>query len=285
MKRLVLVILSILLLSGCGILDRGNYEKDRTGYVISENLIISYHTNSIGVIDVFQIDQIMSFFEALEYTSFDTNLLSDHTAFDSFVTVEELTSCGVESDSIIPKLIRTSEGTFYFNVRDNGYCTYDEYVFHEDGYSIETTYDTDSTSPIQNINTTLFKDADFKVNTFDLIIFIENIYFDQTNEIWVKEIITSLPMSVKQSGNLYEDNSDFLEEISIFEQYVLNNQSINLLVLRENYTDEDVNNIWDESTIDALGRDSDIVKTVRLDNSQDILDIINDTLGRLGMFQ
>ncbi len=70
MKRLLLVTLSIFLLSGCGILDRGNYEKDRTGYVINEDLIISYHTNSIGEIDVFQIDQIMSFFEALEYTDF-----------------------------------------------------------------------------------------------------------------------------------------------------------------------------------------------------------------------
>ena len=285
MKRLLLVTLSIFLLSGCGILDRGNYEKDRTGYVINEDLIISYHTNSIGEIDVFQIDQIMSFFEALEYTDFDFDLLSEHEILDSFITIDELTSCGIDSDSVIPKFIRTSEGTYYYNVRDNGYCTYDEYIFNEEGFTIETVYEVDETSPVENINRTLFKEADFKVNTFDMIIFIEDVYYNQIDDIWIKELITAIPMSLKQSGNLYEVNSDFLEEISIIEQYVLINQSINLLVLKENYTDEDVNNIWDESTIDTLGRDHELIKTVRLINTQDILDIINDTLSRLGMFQ
>ena len=73
--------------------------------------------------------------------------------------------------------------------------------------------------------------------------------------------------------------------ISIFEKYVLDNQSVNLLILKENYTDEDVNNIWDDITIDTLGRDHEMIKKVRLLNSQDIIDIINDTLSRLGMFQ
>ncbi|KFZ27677.1 MAG: hypothetical protein KQ78_00044 [Candidatus Izimaplasma bacterium HR2] len=285
MKRLLLVLLSVILLSGCGILDRGNYEKDRTGYVLSEDLIISYHTNSIGEIDVFQIDQIMSFFEALDYTNFDLGLLSENVLFNSFVNVVDLTSCGVESDSMIPKFIRTNEGTYYYNVRDNGYCTYDEYIFHEDGYTIETEYLVVETNPLENINITLYKDADFKINTFEVIIFIENIYYDELEDIWVKELISALPMSTKQAGNLYEDNSDFIEEITVFEQYVLDNQSINLLVLKENYTDEDVNNIWDETTIDVLGRDHEIIKKVRLINSQEIIDIINDTLSRLGMFQ
>jgi hypothetical protein len=285
MKRLLLVTLSIILLSGCGILDRGNYEKDRTGYVLSEDLIVSYHTNSIGEIDVFQIDQIMSFFEALEYTEFDFSLLDENVLFDSIVSISDLATCGIESNTMIPKFIRTEEGTYYYNIRDNGYCTYDEYTFHEDGYTIESVYDVVDTSPVENLNITLFKQADFKVNTFEEIVFIENIYFDGVNDIWVKELVTSLPMSTKQCGNLYEDNTDFLKEISIIEQYVLINQSINLLVLRENYTDEDVNNIWDETTIDVLGRDHDVIKTVRLINSQEILDIINDTLSRLGMFQ
>lgn len=285
MKRLLLVTLSIVLLSACGILDRGNYEKDRTGYVISENLIVNYHTNSIGEIDVFQVDQIMTFFEALEYTDFDTTLLSDHPTLDSFVSLAELSSCNIEEDMVIPRFIRTSEGTYYYNVRDNGYCTFDKYDFHEDGFTIASTYDVELTSPIENVNTTLFKSADFKINTFELIIFIEDVYYNQVDDIWVKELVTGLPMSKKQSGNIYEDNTDFLQEISAIEQYVLNNQSVNLLVLKENYTDEDVNNIWDDTTIDKLGRDSDIIKTVRLKNTQDILDIINDTLSRLGMFQ
>ena len=285
MKRLLLVALSVVLLSGCGILDRGNYEKDRTGYVLSENLIVSYHTNSIGEIDVFQIDQIMSFFEALEYSDFDNDLLSENSLFDSFVSIDDLTSCGIESTSPIPKFIRTSEGTYYYNVRDNGYCTYDEYVFHEDGYTIESIYEVDEVSPVENTNITMFKNTDFKVNTFEVILFIENIYYDESDEVWVKELVTVLPMSTKQSGNLYEDNTDFIEEISVFERYVLDNQSINLLVLRENYTDEDVNNIWAESTIDVLGRDHELIKKVRLINSQEIIDIINDTLSRLGMFQ
>jgi len=284
MKRLLLLTLSILFLSGCGILDRGNYEKDRTGYVISEDLIISYHTNSVGEIDVFQIDQIMSFFEALLHTDFNNNLLSENNTLDSSVTIEELASCGIESEIVIPKFIRTSSGTYYYNVRDNGYCTYDEYVFYEDGYTDELEYIIGETSPIENKNTTLFKEADFKINTFEEIVFIEDIRYDQINEIWIKVLITALPMSLKQSGNLYEDNSDTLKEISIIEQYVLINQSINLLVLKENYKDEDVN-IWDNSTIDYLGRDHDIIKTVRLINTEEILDIINDTLSRLGMFQ
>lgn len=285
MKRLFLVTLSVLILSGCGILERGNYEKDRTGYVLSEDLIISYHTNSIGEIDVFQIDQVMSFFEALEYTDFDFTQLPSNATVSSFVGGTELESCGVLEIELLPRFIRTRNATYYYNIRDNGYCTYDEYVFHEDGFTIETQYVVLNTSPVENINVTLFKEADFKINTFEEIIYIEKIFFDDSDDTWVKELITALPMSTKQSGNIYENNSDFLKEISIIEQYLLNNQSVNLLVLREDYTDDDVNNIWAEATIDTLGRDHDVIKTVRLINTQEILDIINDTLSRLGMFQ
>ena len=31
---------------------------------------------------------------------------------------------------------------------------------------------------------------------------------------WEKEIVTVLPMSLRQAGNLYEDNSDYFEEIA-----------------------------------------------------------------------
>ena len=90
MKRALLLVMMVLLLSGCGILDRGNYDKDRTGYIVSGNLITGYHTNSIGVIDVFQIDQILTFFEAIEYTSFDVESLTEETVLNSAVTSDEL---------------------------------------------------------------------------------------------------------------------------------------------------------------------------------------------------
>jgi 3-dehydroquinate dehydratase len=91
-------------------------------------------------------------------------------------------------------------------------------------------------------------------------------------------------MSIRQAGNMYEDNSSYLDEINSLERYVLKNQSINLLELREDYENEEVNNIWSEDTIDYLGRDHDVIRTVRTKKTGDILDIINDTLSRLGMF-
>ena len=284
MKKLFLLF-SIVILSGCGMLDRGNYNKDRSGYVLNDKLIVSYHTNSIGEIDVFQIDQVMSFFEALEYTDFDMSTLSTHSTISSYVTVAELDSCGVESNIAVPRFIRIENRTYFYNVRDNGYCTFDEYEFYTDGYTDLLTYDVEEISPLGVTNTTLFRDIDFMVNTFEIVIFIENIYYDDNFDIWIKEIVTPLPMSLKQAGSLYEDTVSFVEEVSVLEKYVLNNQSINLLELKENYTDEDINNIWSDSTVEVLGRDHEVIKNVRLDQTQDILDIIQDTLGRLGMFQ
>jgi len=284
MKKL-LILLSIIFLSGCGILDRGNYDKNRTGYVLSENLIVKYHTNSIGEIDVFQIDQVMSFFEAIDYIGFDSDSLSDYPAVSSYVTTTELLQCEVSHTSSIPRFIRIQDQTYFYNIRDNGYCTYDEYEFLEEGATNLTEYVIEDVSPVQNLNITLFKETDFKVNTFEDIIFIEEIYYDNTFDIWVKEIVTVLPMSFRQAGSIYSCNCDFVEEVTIIERYVLNNQSINLLVLKDNYTDEDINNIWSDYTIDILGRDHELIKTVRLSQTQSILDIINDTLSRLGLFQ
>ena len=116
-------------------------------------------------------------------------------------------------------------------------------------------------------------------------IYIENIDYDSTDEVWVKTIVTALPMSLSQAGDNYGNVSDIIEEIRIIENYVLTNQSVNLLLLKEDYQDEDVNNIWQQATIDSLGRDHEVIKKVRLKNAGDILDIINDTLSRLGMFQ
>ncbi|MFK5883373.1 MAG: lipoprotein [Candidatus Izemoplasma sp.] len=284
MKKILLVVLLVVFLSGCSILDRGNYDKDRTGYIVSGNLITGYHTNSIGVLDVFQIDQIMTFFEALEYTSFDMTNLDEEVILNSAVTTEELESCGITEIDSIPRFIRIGNDTYFYNVRDNGYCTFDQYEFNRYGYTDLETYDIMTTSPIENMNTTLFKNADFYVNTFETIIFVETIAYNFFYEVWEKYIVSSLPMSLKQSGNLFSDNSDFFNEVAAIERYVLTNQSINLLELKEDYLDEEVNNIWSDDTVDALGRDHEIIKDVRLKIVGDILDIINDTLSRLGMF-
>jgi len=284
MKKLIFMFSLLLLLSGCSVFERGNYDKDRSGYVLSGDLIVNYHTNSIGEIDYFMIDQALSYFEALEYTSFDFNRLSTDTILDSIVNESELISCGITSIENIARFIRIEEKTYFYNVRDNGYCSYDEYEFVEGGFSEEDIIDVEDVSPIKKLNKTLFSETNFHVNTYETIIYIEDISYNLGKDEWEKEIVTVLPMSLRQAGNLYEDNTDFLEELTVLELYVLENQSVNLLELREDFMDEEVNNIWNESTIDRLGRDHEVVKTVRSKNTGDILEIIKDTLARLGMF-
>lgn len=281
MKKLLLILVFTLFLSGCSVFERGNYDKDRTGYVLSENMLVSYHTNTIGEIDIFMIDQVFSYLEALEYVSFDNEYLST----ESIVTISELDSCGIESEIDVPKYLRIGERTYYLNVTDSGSCSYDEYDFTigelvDDEYSFFTVTD----SPVVDLDVTLFKKIDFKVNTFDTTVFIENIEFDEDFNKWEKTIVTPLPMSKKQAGNMYEDNTSFVNEVTVLERYVLLNQSINLLHLREGYESEDVNNIWSDDTIDRLGRDHDVIKTVRIKETGEILIIIKDTLSRLGMF-
>ena len=257
MKKLLIALLSVILLSGCGIFDRGNYEKNRSGFVISGNLIINYHTNSIGEIDVFMIDQIMTFFEALEYTSFDATTLEETDTVASFVTIEELDSCSITSEIAIPRFLRIGDTTYFYNIRSNGYCTYDEYIFHEEGFTELVTYNPEEISPIEELNVLRFKNADFTINTFEDIIFIEEITYNSVHDEWEKELITAIPMSLTQAGDVFEDNTSIITEIRILENYVLENQSVNLLKLREDYEEEDVNNIWTEDTIEALGRDHD----------------------------
>ena len=273
MKRLLLLVVLTGFLTSCGMLDRGNYDENRMGYVLSDDLIVNYHTNSVGEIDVFLIDQIFTYFEALEYVDFNLQTINTY----SKVSVNELNSCGVDYNYEIPKFIRIEDKTYYFNVRDNGYCTFDEYVFESGLYEEVDT-------PIDRQNVTLFKNADFVVNTFETIVFIEEISFNAVDEFYQKEIVTVLPMSIKQAGTMVEDNTDFIKEVGIIEKYVLDNQSVNLLVLQEDYMNENVNNIWSDETIEILGRDHDIIKSVRIKKTGDILDIINDTLSRLGMF-
>ncbi len=284
MKKLGMTVILVLLLSGCSMLDRGNYEKDRLGYVLVDDLIVNYHTNSIGEIDVFMIDQVMSFFEALDYVDFDDTLLNQEDYLDSSVTIQDLSSCGLTSSRPIPRFIRIEDQTYYYHVRANGYCSYDEYNFQKNGYTEEILYVVEETSPIEDLNTTLFREADFKINTFDTVIFIETISYSADKDEWEKTIVSVLPMSIKQAGGMYEDNSDFIEQVGILEKYVLDNQSVNLLELSEDYLNEEVNNIWSDATIERLGRDHDVIKTVRIKKTGDILDIINDTLARLGMF-
>lgn len=266
MKRILIALLSVFLLSGCGLFDRGNYEKDRSGFMTSGNLIVSYHTNSIGEIDMYKIDEIMSFFEALSYTDFDIDRLDDF----SIISVEELDQCGIESEFSIPKFIRIKDQTYFYHVRDNGFCTFDEYGFGEN-------------NEIVNGKTTQrFKTADFTINPFEDIVFIENIYQNNITNAWEKELVTVLPMSITQSGVHYGDVKNKIEEFQILEFYLIKNQSINLLKLKE--VEDDSNNIWSEDTINSLGRDSDIIKSVSLDNTAEILELMNDSLKRLGMF-
>ena len=284
MKKILLVIL-VMLLSGCGVLDRGNYEKDRDGFLINHGFIIQYHTNQIGEIDVFMIDKLFTYFEALDYVDFDATQLSSKDVVQSFVSSEELSFCGIESTKSIPRFIQISDKHYYYHTRETGYCTYDEYEFHENGYSDETIYLVQEVSPIENKNVTRFKDADFTMNTFEDTLFVENIFFDLVDGIWVRELVSPIPMSFSQAGNSHEDLADTLDQFHILERYVLEKQSINLLKLADDYTDPDVRTIWSEDTIEALGRDHDIIKYVRIKIAGDVLDAIHDVLGGLGMFR
>lgn len=285
MKKMFLIVLLTLFLTGCGVFDRGNYEKDREGFVINDGLIIKYHTNSIGEIDIFMIDYLFTFFEALDYTSFDITGLDDNVLLSSMVSVAELNSCGIEHDEAIPRFIRMDDTSYYYNVRDNGQCSYDAYEFDANGYTEDIIYDVEEVSPINPLNVTKFRDADFIINPFEEIVFIETISYDPLEDIWEKELVTALPMSYTQAGNTFEALSETMEELEILEQYVLENQSINLLQLADNYMDEEVSIIWSEDTIEALGRDHEVIKNVRLKSTDEVLDMILNTLSRLGMFQ
>ena len=283
-KKLIILILSIIFLTGCGVLDGGNYDKNRNGYVLSNEILISYHTNDVGEIDVFMIDKVVSFFTALELSGFDVTELEDNSLVSSFVTEEELISCGITEVTALPRFIRVDNDSFYYNVAANGNCSYDEYDFHRNGFDRAPNEDVRDTSPIERLNITMFEESDFTINTFDHVLFIEEVSYSALREQWEKDIVIALPMSVRQQGNLYENNDQLLLELSLLENYVLRNQSINLLEVKEDYLDENVNNIWSDDTIEILGRDHEIIKSVRLKQTKDILDVIEDTLSRLGMF-
>jgi hypothetical protein len=284
MKRLTIVFLLIITLTGCGVFDRGNYEKDRSGYVINDNLIAKYHTNSTGEIDIFVIDQLYTYFEALELIDFDASLLSSDAVVSSYVTTEELTTCGISADIVIPRFIRVGNLTYFYNIKENNTCTYDQYAFYPLGVEPLEEVETSAIIPIEPLNVMRFNEADFTINPFENIVYIEEIAFNNVTEVWEKTMVTALPMSLTQAGNIYEENQDTIAQITHIQNYLLSNQSINLLSLVEDYEDEDVNMIWTDETIDYVGRDSEVVKNVRLKYTQDILDLINDTLSRLGMF-
>lgn len=272
-------------LTGCGVFDRGNYEKDRDGFVINDGIIVKYHTNSIGEIDIFMMDYVFTFFAALEYTSFDVSVLDDNSLLSSTVSVAELDSCGIEHDEAIPRFIRIEDVSYYYNVRDNGQCSYDAYEFDANGFTDQVLYDVDEVSPIEPLNIIKFRDADFIVNPFEEIVFIETISYNSFLDQWEKQLVTALPMSYTQAGNTFEELSQTMNELEILEQYVLENQSINLLQLDDDFANPEVSIIWSEETIEALGRDHEVIKNVRSKSTDDVLSMIRDTLTRLGMFQ
>jgi hypothetical protein len=284
MKK-IMIVLSLFFLSGCSIFERGNYEQNRNGFIINDGLIIKYHTNDIGEIDVFMIDNILTFFESLDYVDFDIGHLSTNTIIHNEVSVSELATCNIHRDIPIPRFIKVNDNDYYFNIRDNGYCTYDAYDFHEEGFSKTLGQSVENTSPIEPLNSTRFKDADFIVNTFEDVLYVEDVSFDSITNQWVKTTVDVLPMSYSQLGNTYEDLTQTLQQYRYLERYVLQNQSINLLKLADDYMDPSAKSIWSDETIEALGRDNDIVKYVRISSIQDILDIIHDALSGLEMFE
>jgi hypothetical protein len=283
MKKLS-IIMMLLFLSGCNVLDGGNYEKNRSGFVQTDNILISYKTNSVGEVDLFMIDDLIPFLDALDKASFNSEVLSSNEALSSYVTQEELTICEITELTSIPRFIRIDNDSYYFKVSENGDCTYDEYNLHTEGFNKIDGQTTRDTSPIEGLGITRFSMPNFTINSFESVLFIEEISYSLFDQEWERRIITPLPMSVRQEGNIYEDNEQVYLEYSIIENYVIRNQSINRLELREDYLDEEVFNIWSEETIDILGRDHEMIKNVRNKQTYEILIVIEDTLGRLGLF-
>lgn len=283
MKK-ILIIVSLLFLTGCNVLDGGNYEKNRLGFVQTDNILISYKTNTIGEIDLFMIDDLVPYLDALSKADYDNSLLSKEDALSSFVSQEELDTCNIEGFESIPRFIRLDDNSYYFKVNSSGTCTYDEYEFHKKGFEKTENLLSIDVSPIEELGITRFFDVDFTINSFESVLFIENISFQISDQEWVREIVTALPMSSRQEGDIYESNYKKLMEYGIIENYVLKNQSIKRLEVRTDYLDEEVFNIWSENTIDVLGRDHEIVKNVRSKQTKEILVVIEDTLGRLGLF-
>lgn len=283
MKKLLLVTL-MLFLSGCSVLDGGNYEKNREGYVQTDDVLIEYHTNSIGELDIFAIDIVVAFYDALSKAAIDYNQLSSNDVLSSIVTEEELLECGITEVNRLPRFIRLDSDSFYFKTSENGLCTYNLYDFHKNGFEVEPGQSVSNYSPINGLGTIQFEDSNFTINSFEHVLFIENIEYKAIDQEWERNIVTPVPMSVRQEGLIYEDNTDLYLELAILEGYILENQSINLLELRDNYMDEDIYNIWSERTIELLGRDNEVVKNVKTKKAQDILQAIDDTLSIIGVF-
>ncbi|PAT02696.1 hypothetical protein CI105_01680 [Candidatus Izimaplasma bacterium ZiA1] len=280
MRKFMILTLFVLLLSGCTILERGNYEENKEGYVFSNGLVTTYRTNFEGKLEVFLIDQTNSFFEAITIADIDLTELDDF----SLVNETDLITCGVTEVTSMPKFIKVGDKSYVYNISNNGDCSYDEYTFHALGYTSLTEYTVSEVSPVENDYITLFRNPDFYVNPFDNIVFIENIEYNAGLITWEKSIFSPVPMSIRQEGNMFNDNQEFFDQIRILENYLLVNQSINLLVLKTDYDPLVDNTIWSEETIEKLGRDNDVIKKVKLENCADILEIITDTLSRLGMF-
>ncbi|MCF7925398.1 MAG: hypothetical protein K9L26_02590 [Candidatus Izimaplasma sp.] len=284
MKRYIIILITLIFLTGCGVFDRGNYEKDRSGFVINDALIVKYRTNAVGEIDVFIFDERISFFEGLALIEFDATSLSSHTTLDAFVSPEELDQCGLSYDQAIPRFLSINEETYFYHIRDNGYCSYDAYQFHPTGFDLTSGDTAENLSPIEALDIMRFNQTDFSINPFTEIVFIEDIYYDEAAAVWKKELVTVVPLSVTQAGNAYQDYSDFVRQIKIIEQYVLDNQSINLLELSETYSGDDTTMVWSEETVSYLGRNHDMIRYVDTTKIEAIITLINDTLSRLGMF-
>jgi hypothetical protein len=265
-KRLIMVTMVAMLvfLSSCGLSTRGRYVESTSGYIIKDGIIIDYHTNDLGFIDYFVIDQSLSYFEALEYISFDENLSEG-----SYMSVSEKNTCNISYESVVPKYIQVNEEMYFMNVRDSGYCSFDQFELVD--------------NQIEKSNTTLFQTIDFKSDPFSMTLYVLDLE-ELSTETYNLSVVSPLPVSFRQSGEWIEDHEVLLSEFDVLSQYVLNNQSINLLILRDDFKDENVSAIWSDETIERLGRDSDIIKVVKDKNTDVVLGVIEDAFDRLGLF-
>lgn len=278
---LIFVILTSVLMSSCGVIDGGNYDSNRDGYLLKEDYIINYRTDYNGFLQNFSIDRIYSFTEALVVNSFDVTTLDDYSVLTNTVSVDELETCDEVSDSVVPRFIMYNGEHYYYE--SSVTCSYILYEFFEDGYDIEVGEDVIDVSPIETLSVRMFDNVDFNINPENDVLIIESIDYNALSDMWVRSSITPIAMSYRQAGELQEGFTDWSYQVGLLEKYVLENQSITLLSTKEDYIENDYSIIWSEDTVLALGKRHDIVRYVKIDDTGFILTVINRALERLVM--
>jgi len=267
------LLVSLIILTACSNFIRGNYKQNANGYVIYDSYIAQYNTNDSGEIDLLILDSLISYIDAIKENYFNLDGLLETDAIN-YYTEEELYVCGITEEVVVPRFILLNDTRYVLQIKDNSQCSFDSYKL-----------DLIQEDPLVLQGQTLTNHIDFTINPFSEILYIEIIHVNDENEVIGQDIFQPLPMSVRQVGNHLKETQSVINQFQVLEEYVLMNQSINLLELNEDFDSEDVFQIWSEDTVETLGRNHDIIRLVQFKIADEILSIIELVMERVGMFR